>query len=323
MSELISKPGGFSEAGISTTDIDCWVNLLAEIGRWEVLWRGESPDSIKPLWGLDRECRVQECLMGSPGATNGYIRLFQFECGEQEEIRAGTGTWDSGGIFDLDIRVPALNRFVAPLEHRGWRGVSPPVDWQFGEVQVREWLTTGPDAVIIALIERLAPPLDEDWHDIEKFGHVFNSSQIVADMDRAISFYEKLGFLEVLHHHAPLSGRGGEVLGLSPEKAPDIPVDLVILQPEGAMSGSVELVKIEEQNGQDVASRALPTNLGLNLLRFPVNNLRSFVDWIAHQGLLPVDGRIISTRLEPFGDTEIMALQTPDGAWLEFYQDFS
>jgi catechol 2,3-dioxygenase-like lactoylglutathione lyase family enzyme len=181
----------------------------------------------------------------------------------------------------------------------------------------------GPDAVIIALIERLAPPLEQDWSGLEKFSHVFNSSQTVADMNRAIGFYRKLGFIEVLHHHAPLSGRGGEVLGLEPDKAANIPVDLVILQPQGTMSGSVELVKVEGMSSRDVAARALPYNLGLNLLRFPVNNLRSFAKQIEKQGLLPVGGRIISTRLEPFGDTEIMALQTPDGAWLEFYQDFS
>lgn len=320
---MISKPGGFSEAGISTRDINGWVDVLAEIGGWEVIWRGESPDSIKPLWGLDRDCRVLECLMGSAGGAGGYIRLFQFDCGEQEEIRAGTGTWDSGGIFDLDIRVPTLYPFLASLEQRGWLGVSQPIDWRFGPVQVREWLALGPDAVIIALIERLAPPLEQGWSGLEKFSHVFNSSQTVADMDRATGFYRKLGFLEVLHHHGSLSGQGGEVLGLSPEDAPKTPVDLVILQPEGTMSGSVELVKIEGMSNHDVASRALPYNLGLNLLRFPVNNLHSFATQIEEQGLHPIGGRIISTQLEPFGETEIMALQTPDGAWLEFYQDFS
>ena len=142
-------------------------------------------------------------------------------------------------------------------------------------------------------------------------------------MDRTVGFYEQLGFVEVLHHHAPLSGRGGEVLGLPPEKAPDTQVDLVILQPEGTMSGSVELVKIEGISGQDVAARALPYNLGLNLLRFPVNDLYAYAAQIRQQGFLPVDGRIVSTQLEPFGETEIMALQTPDGAWLEFYQAYS
>jgi len=286
-----------------------------------VTWRGESPDAIKPLWGLDNNCPVQECLMSSAGGTQGHIRLFQFDCGEQVEIRAGTGTWDSGGIFDLDIRVPELYPLLEPLERRGWQGVAHPVDWQFGQVLVREWLAMGPDAVIIALIERLAPPLEEDWRGLQKFSHVFNSSQVVADMNRSIDFYQKLGFLEVLHHQGPLAGRGGEVLGLSAEDAPNTPVDLVILQPQGTMSGSIELVKIEGVDGRDVAARALPYNLGLNLLRFPVNDLRSYADEIAQGGIQPVGGQIISTRLEPFGDTEIMALQSPDGAWLEFYQD--
>jgi catechol 2,3-dioxygenase-like lactoylglutathione lyase family enzyme len=314
------KPEGFSEAGISTRDIDAWEQLLRRVGGWETVWRGESPSSIKPLWGIDIDCPVLECLMCSPGTSDGYIRLFQFGRGDQELIRGETATWDSGGIFDLDLRVAELYPFVDTLLEQGWRGVSQPVDWPFGPVRVREWLATGPDAVTLALIERLEPPLEQDWNGRQIFGQVFNSSQTVADMERAMKFYATLGFQEVLRHHGPLSGRGGEVLGLSPEQAPRTVVDLAILQPDGAMSGSVELVKVEGLESRDVSNRARPHNLGLNLLRFPVNDLSSFAQRIGRHGLQPVEGRIVSTRLEPFGQTEILALQTPDGAWLEFYQ---
>jgi len=316
------KPGGFSEAGISTENLETWLEVLVEVGGYQEIWRGESPAAIKPLWGVPVKNPVLECLLGNPCSTTGFIRLFQFDAMIQETIRHDTHTWDSGGIFDLDIRVPSLLPLVKPLESRGWKGVSPPVDWQFGQLQVQEWLARGPDSVILALIERLAPPL-KGWDGLEKFSHVFNSSQSVADMDRAVGFYEKLGFIEVIRHTGPLLGRGGEMLGLSSEKAQATPVELVILQPEGILSGSVELVKIEGVPGRDVATKGLPYNLGLNLLRFPVRDLRSFAAQLKQQGIRPVDDCIISARLEPFGETEIMALQTPDGVWLEFYQDFS
>ncbi len=316
------NPGGFSEAGISTTNLDGWVDLLVELGGYRELWRGESPDSIKPLWGLGVSDTIHECLLTKPGSTGGYIRLFQFENISQEEIRLGAHGWDSGGIFDINFRVPSLPPFVAPFIDRGWKGISRPVDWQFGDLQVREWLVRGPDAVIFALMERLAPPL-QGWEPLHKLSHVFNSSQIVADIPKAIGFYKKLGFIEVLHLTGPLLGGGGEVLGLSPEAALSTHIDLVIMQPRGVMSGSVELVKIATIPGRNFAGRGLPHNLGLNMLRFPVRDLHRYAKRLESRGLWPVHKQIYSTRLEPFGDTEILAIQTPDGAWLEFYQAFT
>ena len=269
------------------------------------------------LWGLPKGTTATECLLGAPGAEAGHIRLFRFEGVRQEVIRRDTAAWDSGAIFDLDIRVPEVRPLVEPLEGLGWSGVSAPVDWPFGELRVREWLVTGPESVILALIQRLEPPL-EGFDGLQGFSRVFNSSQIVRDMGRAIRFYEKLAFREILHHRGPLSGRGGEVLGLPAESAPATPVELVILQPEGEMNGSVELVSIDGLGGRDVSGRGLPCNLGLNLLRFPVSDAAAYAAQLQQKGIT-ISAGPVRTRLEPFGETEIFAVLTPDGAWLEFY----
>lgn len=311
------KPKGSSEVGISTNDLEGWVDFLTLVGGYREIWRGESPDHNKTLWQTPTRETVQECLLGSPHSESGFIRLFQFENIKQEEIRRGTHAWDSGGIYDIDIRVKELIPIVAKMQSLGWEGTRQAIEWQFGPSQVMEWISQGPDAVTIALIQRLAPPL-ENWDDRQKLSHVFNSAQVVADMDRAMSFYSKLGFIEIVRHNGPMPGRGGEVLGLTP----DIPVELVIIHPSGIMEGSIELVKIDGIEGRSVAHRGLPHNLGLNMLRFPVSDLRSYVAQLETDGISPVQGQIISSRIEPFGDTEIMALKTPDGVWLEFYQDF-
>lgn len=313
------KPGGFSEVGLSTRDIDAWIEFLTQVGGYEEIWRGDAPAGSKTLWQVPADRRVQECLVGCPGEKTGYIRLFQFHDTEQEEIRRGANVWDSGGIFDVDIRVPEVLPLVSQLEQHGFNGISPPVDWQFGPFKVREWIATGPDSVSVAIMQRLAPPL-EGWDFPAVFGRMFNSSQVVADLDRAIGFYHQLGFAEVMRHSGPMPGKGGEMLGLPSATAHLVPVHLVILQPFGVMEGSVELVWIEGMDGQDVSARSWPCNLGFNLVRFPVDDLTAYASRIRAAGISIVGGRTIPSRLEPFGGTEVMAVQTPDGVWLEFYQ---
>lgn len=316
------RPEGFSEAGISTSNLDAWVDFLEQVGGYRKIWAGDSSESLKGLWGLTSQAVMRECLMGCPGTDAGYIRLYELDGIDQAEIRRDAFSWDSGGIFDLDIRVPRVMDYVDRLHALGWSDFSPQVDWPFGELQVREWLTTGPDAVVLALIQRLAPPL-EGFDKLNGFSHVFNSSQIVADMDRALDFYRRLGFQKVLHHEGPLGGRGGEVLGLQASEAPVTPIDLVIIHPQGTMAGSVELVAYKDREGRDLSGLAHPANLGLNLLRFPVGNLRTYALELEAEGIELTSGGIVSTRLEPFGETELLAVQTPDGAWLEFYQAFA
>jgi catechol 2,3-dioxygenase-like lactoylglutathione lyase family enzyme len=261
---------------------------------------------------------IGECLLASPGADKGFIRLFRVPESSAAPIRDGASTWDSGGIFDLDIRVPEVRPFARLLQDQGWRGVSEPVDWPFGDLLVREWLTTGPDAVVLALIQRLAPPL-EDFELQQGFSLVFNSSQIVRDMPRALDFYGKLGFQTVLRHRGPLGGPGGEVLGLSPEEAPETAVDLVILHPAGTMDGSVELVAFEDRPGRDLSERAHPARPGLNLLRFPVRGLGDYAAVVAEAGIEAATA-ITELTVEPFGRTKLFAVRSPDGAWLEFYE---
>jgi catechol 2,3-dioxygenase-like lactoylglutathione lyase family enzyme len=312
-------PGGFTEAGLCTTQLEAWGAFLTDYGTYREIWRGATPRATLDSWGCDERVRARELLMGAPNQASGRIRIFQLSGVAQEEIRAATGAWDSGGIFDLDVRVHDLKQLASALECNGWSGVSRPIDWQFGQLQVREWLATGPDAVVLALVQRLAPPL-EGFANPCGFSHVFNSSQVVADMDRAVEFYEALEFRQVVNHAGPLLGQGGEVLGLSPEAAPETAVDLVILQPQGVLDGSVELVRIHGPAGRDVSARAQPVNLGLNLLRFPVGNLQRYASRLVKRDIRVIEGSWRRTRLQPAGNVESFAVRTPDGAWLEFYQ---
>lgn len=318
---------GFTEAGLATCEPDTWLEFLSECGHWQLFWSGRTPPEILRSWGVREDAEVREWLLARPGHETGFIRVFDVSglCPEGSTpcIRAAASSWDTGGIFDLDLRVRELLPFQPGLKSRGWRGISwQPVDWKFGELDVREWLVTGQDGVVLALIERLAPPLATPAVPAG-FGPVFNSSQIVRDMDASVGFYSALGFRLVVNHSGPLASRGGEVLGIPPDRVASTPVRLAIMHPGGEFNGSVELVSFEdageEFQGRDLSAQALPWHRGLNLLRFPAGNLELLLKHLATKGIQPA-GDVAKTRLEPWGQVLVVPVTSPDGAWLEFYQ---
>jgi len=315
------RPGGFTEAGLCTTDLEGWVEFLTVVAGYRILWRNDTEESIGQFWGLPPEASVQECLLGSPASPTGLIRLYKIEGVRQDKIRDRTHAWDSGGIFDLEVRVPSMKKFSERMKRRGWQDSGPPVNWPFGKVEIREWLASSPDSVTLALIELLTST-PQGVENLNYFGQVFNSSQIVSDMNRALTFYEKLGFRKAMQHSGPLGGRGGEVFGLTPAESAVTDVDLVLLAADRNMNGTIQLIKIHGKPGGNVAFKCLPYNLGLSLLRFPVKNLRTYMKQMRQQRLIPINKRWLATRLEPFGETEITAYQSPDGARLEFYEAF-
>lgn len=310
---------GYREAGICVRDAEAWARFFVEVAGWEVLHRGVTPAATLAAWPEPRPVGGTEVVLGRPGQEQGRIRLFQLDGIAQREIRGGAMPWDTGGIFDLDFRVADLHAEHARLTGLGWDGFSPPVDWRFGDLRVREWLALGPEAVCLALMQRLEPPLP-DGAVAAGFSQAFNSSQAVRDMDRAVVFYERLGFRAFVDQRQPLAEGGGRVLGLHPEEARDTVVELVILHPRGKLEGSVELVAFPGREGRRLDHRALPTQLGINLLRFPVDELDEFAGML-NDGPDPVrHGPVIETELPPEGPVRMLALRSPDGAWLEFYE---
>ena len=55
------------------------------------------------------------------------------------------------------------------------------------------------------------------------------------------------------------------------------------------------------------------------LLRHPVRGLRVFAEHLARQGW-PLAMPLTRVSLAPHGEVDLLAVRTPDGAWLEFYE---
>ena len=131
-------------------------------------------------------------------------------------------------------------RVGADLEQHGWKLV-PTVAWQFGEVETSEGLYIQDDGIVMAVMQRLHPPLK--GVEFDRMSDIFNSTQMVRDVESTLAFLKLLGFERFIHHAGPLPGDGSRVLQLEEHPLESASIHLSIAHPEAVMSGSIELIE--------------------------------------------------------------------------------
>lgn len=310
---------GFNEAVLIVRDeqphLDCWLGQ----GAWQLRHEGAVDRRLLQAWGRPG-ASSREWLLAHPDCSVGLVRLMRLDgAAPQTDIRQDDQCWDVGGIFDLNVRVLDLERQAARMRALHWQAGAPPIGWDFGALKVREWLVRGPDNVRLALIERVAPPLAGFDH-IREFSQVFNSSQIVRDMGAAVAFYRNvLGFQTVMQYEVPQFPPGPNLFGIPPGVSDRIGLHLVILHPQGKNEGSIELVTNPGAQGRDLSADAGPPHYGMAALRFPVRGIEAFAAHLTRQGHEPAMP-LTQLDLAPSGPVRMLALRSPDGAWLEFVE---
>jgi catechol 2,3-dioxygenase-like lactoylglutathione lyase family enzyme len=324
MSQKLEGPcrsAGWREAVLSVTDLAACEALYREVAGWEVIHRGPAAPEQSRVWRVPGDVPIDEVVLGNPGETR-YLRLVKFHGVEQQQIRSSGRFWDVGGISNISCRVLSMAESFGALQRRGWVGHHDPVEFQFGPFTVSEVAATGHDGVVFSLVERLAPKL-EPGQISGHFTSPFNSVQIVTDFEAAHNFYlETLGFREVMKTEITWKAPGGSVYGLPFNIAMEHPVKLSIVQPQGVMMGSVELIGPGELISRDFSGRAQPPNLGILMVRYPVEGLDEYARWIEDKGVtlhVPVTELVI----EPYGRVRCFAFRSPNGSWLEFYEEQS
>lgn len=309
---------GYQEAVFSVSDVEEWAEFFETVGGWRTIHDGELDDATLAAWQLPKGASARQIVVGNPGTVRGFVRLIDFDGVEQEQIRSNAQTWDTGGLFDVNSRIVSMDRKFAEIQARDWQAASDPVQFTFGPFVVKEWLARGPDGIVIALIERLEPPLEGN-PQLREMGRLINATQIVADIDAARAFYQdKLGFETYLDHNGPSKAPGPNVLGLPYNLATEIPRHVSILHPHGTNEGSVELIEFKGLTGADFSDRAVPPNLGVLTLRFPVNDIAAFSKHAAENDL-EVAVPPTAVDMPPYGQVELMAIRGPGGVWLEFF----
>jgi len=310
---------GFHEAIFSVTDIDKWVDFFQRVCHWKVISRNEGTAELKRNWHLDTVVEIEEVLLQSQGDQTGFLRLVQFENVEKKQIRSGTSIWDSGGIFDVNMRAKNLEQLYRAFQDEGWNGYTDPKRFVFGKFDVSEVLVKGPDGITFALMQRFAPPL-EGYPDFEVTSRIFNSTTICQDIDTTMEFFiNKLGFEIYFETSGTERSAGPNVIGIPPNINDTIEVPVSIIHPSGKNYGSIELLETKQLKGRNCADLAKPPNLGILMLRFPVADAEAYAEKIQANGV-QLNSKIQTLHISPYGEMKIFSVRTPDGVWLEFME---
>lgn len=310
---------GFKEAVFSVRDLDAAIEVYRAVAGWEIVLRGDAGADQARFWHLDPGQKIEQVLMRNPGDDEGLLRLVRFPGTAPRLMRPGAQTWDTGGIFDVNVRVLDAEAKLVELQAHGWQSYSEVVEFRFGKFVVREVLAKGPDGIVFALIERVQPAL-EGYDNLRHFSHIFNSTQLVRDFDRSFDFFTRqLGFEVYLKHEGPSREAGPSVLGLPQNLTTEIPRKVAIVSPRGDNFGSVEILSFEGATGNDYSDRASAPNLGHLTLRFPVADLDAYLQQIQARGVETVSGPA-ELQIEPYGKVRAFAVRAPEGAWLEFVE---
>lgn len=319
MANNLEFNNGWQEAVIVVSDLNRIAKDLEIVGDWKVLAEGDLEQEQLKLWYLNDNAKGKYKLVRNPDTSKGYLRFIQLDNIEQEQIRPSGQIWESGGIFDLNFRVTDIEDKYKKLLARGWTAYNDPTEYDFGPVTVSEVLMVGPDGVCFALIERIAPPLEENGEPYA-ISRTFNSTMIVRDIDKSFKFFkDKLGFntvMEVLGHRLEA---GPNVLGLAHNIVPNHAMNVYIVHPNGVTDGSIELLKLDDLDGRNFTPNAKPYNLGITSLRFPVTNIEEQYDDLKEKDVKPVYEPTI-LEMKPYGKVKIFALELPEGGWVEYFE---
>lgn len=310
---------GFQEVVFSVSDLEEAIAFYEKIANWKLLHHSLGNSQQAAFWHLPDSVIIQQALLGNPGDDQGYLRLVQFKGVAQQQIRSSARPWDTGGIFDINLRAADLQGSFKTLQAAGWNGFSDPIRYQFGQFDVSEVVMQGDDGIALAMMQRHAPPL-KGYPNLKVLSHVFNSTHISKDIDTAYDFFvNKLGFQVYMQTEGIDRKAGRNVLGIPQNINDDIELPVYIVHPQGVNFGSVEFIQLKGLEGEDFGALAVPPNLGILMLRFPVKDAAAYAARLVEQGIT-LHTELQEIEIEPYGLMKAFAVRSPDGVWLEFME---
>ena len=317
----IREPG-IQEVVVSVFDIDLMARAFVEAGDF---LRRPLPDAAPEqigAWRVPTGCtRIEQAhLVHRHGAgARGSLRLVKFHGIEQKVMRSSQRSWDTGGIFDVDVYSRDVSKVYRKLQTLGWTALGEPVDYSEAKFHVRQVVASGPNGFMLAMIQRYSPPVD-DVPPFENMSAIFNSTQMVADLDRAMDFYTRvLGWSVGLRFDITDQAEpGADVLGLPLPQAEKAVRRLAMLRGPGENPAAVELIENRSMRGRDFSKDCVAPNVGILCLRIPVADARAYARDIQARGAtLYAEPRRVPVA--PYGTLDTFSVQSPEGAILEFY----
>jgi catechol 2,3-dioxygenase-like lactoylglutathione lyase family enzyme len=317
-----TRDAGWIEAVISVRDPEPLLRFFDEVAGW----RETTAATMDPALARVYLCRapqrpVREWFVTDSTRAPGFIRLVSFKAADPQVIRSAAQPWDTGGLLSLMTRTNDTRGVYAAAQRLGWSAYNDPVALELRDVGVllSNVILRGPDGINISVYERLSPRMP-DAPDLRRLRRPFNAMQSVRSLATARDFYERvLGFELLNAGEFSLGRRESNNFGMPANIVAAETIPFAILGPRRDGPTQVEMVELRGVEGRDLSQAVAPPNLGLFALRFPVSDLGR-LEARLRAARWPLARGPAHVRLEPYGNVRWLAVQSPDGAWLEFFE---
>lgn len=308
---------GYDEVVAIVADAAGTARRLDDVLGYAEISRGSPDPAFLALHDLDPALDWHEINIVQPQATRGRMRLLQPAGAVPPVRRMGAQPWDVGGFFDVSLRsLGPIDELLATFCRNGFSAFAPVTRFEMGGVDVLEALAHDGDGLCFAMVERMAPPLS-GWDHIEgPASNPFNSVIVVDDLDESRRFFtQALGWKALVD--IALTHRGGQnVMGLPLDLAREKDVEVLIVQAQGRMEGSVELIRYPceplDFRGDQPGWR------GLASLCFPVSDLAAVLARARDGGAQTGAAREVCWDAQ--GRVQAGWVMTPWAARLVFYE---
>jgi len=316
----VSTPArqGLQEVVVSVRDLNRSVSTLRAVTGWTVRHRGTVDATRLALWGMPGNSRAREAVLGNPAHAIGLLRIIEFDAGPQIEIRSSARPFDTGGIFNIDTLVHDMDEVFARMQVHGFQGYADPSRYIFFNKPYAGAILRGQDGIVFNLLERG----DRNYSDIPPFtlqSHITNSTQMVADWDRAADFFvRQMGWRQKWTGSPAWQADGQNNFSLPNSVIREGKANgraAAFSVAADADGGSLEIFHFDGIQGVDFSQRARPPNLGLLMYTVMIPNLTTYLATIQSRGV-PTIGPPRSINLPPYGKRLAAVVASPDGAWM-------
>ena len=264
--------------------------------------------TVAAVYGLESSAAEYAMLKNEEQPT--LLQLICFTNIPKRPIREGRPSWDFG-YYDVAFRAKDNSWAYEHFRDLGFDYYCPPTryvaDWI--NLDVLEGVLKGPDAMPMALIERLKEPIPR----FEGMFSIFTDvAQTVASGEEAARFYEG-------------------VLGLSKvfdEELPDGLVDDIVGVPHGTHTrmlmfagGNTPITECLEYSikGRPMSDVAKPENVGVFATAYETEDLDALLERCAAAGFETAVPPL-RLRLEPYGEIRLARVNGPSGMSVELFQ---
>ncbi|OBX17845.1 hypothetical protein A9995_14370 [Erythrobacter sp. QSSC1-22B] len=308
----------WSEAVLSVAAFEPVTALFRHAGGWRLVASGAVSRGELAYWTLPASAEATFEKWCAAAADTGCIRFVRFTGVAQQPIRPAARAWDTGGIYSLMARSDDVSALYDQAQALGWWAESPPIRFAFGGSDLRNVVLQGPHGINIAVYERVSPAFTA--FPLGRISQSFNSMRMVKDRPAARDFYYgRLGFGVLFDFDREPAEPAFSNFGIPYNLTPQATRAATALYPRAGETGRVELMQIEGLTGRDHSARAVPPNLGILSVRYPVRDLAAYRAALRKNGVAIVYAGE-NVMIGGMGPTNLFSVRDPDGNLTEFYQ---